>query len=452
MRKFSVLGVFLVTLMFLLPPKSNAEGTEGTVGAAGTDEVSAPAPAEVSVPAPTNVEVNAPVTRTAEERLAEFDEVNNNGWLKEVSLYRAMQADFGWRIRGELLTQQNEGNGKKRDDAQVGKVQVIPYIVVRNLTPRLDFRVHATLNFEGTLNHQLDKQNPNKKKDDSANDHGIVLRPDKDFLEAVRAALEINLGSMGETAAVIVIEAGKGKILVGDMPNANFFDYSALEVFNIDQTGFVSVGVDAGQKAFLRFEIFNLEESEKGNFGKSFNLAGEWVFSADANGEPVLRTYVAGTHNEPDFNNKNAVVALSTDQNQYTVGAEAKALPYVGNVNAQYIYRQNNDSKTRDDQGFAITLDRGLDELLVGMLGMLSYEYLDTRDALLGKHQVRLGGRYYPQMFVPAPPDDTDPADVQPQRAWYLQAEWGHGSNGSSPIGSSSDERDMGKVGLGLNW
>ncbi len=479
MRKLSILGVMLGVSLLVLPPKGmgeqldqygvpeinkseatldetsaedflNNEANLTTEEATATEEVAEEA--DEVVPAPAAVEVGgAAATRTVEERLADFDEVNNDGWLKEVSLYRAPEFQYGWRLRGELLSQQNEGKSKKRDEAQVGKVQVIPYLIVRNLTPRLDFRVHATLNFEGTLNKQLDKQDSDKKED-SANDHGIVLRPDKDLIEAVRAALEINLGSMGETPAVIVIEAGKGKILVGDMPNANFFDYSALEVFNIDQTGFISVGVDAGDKLFLRFEVFNLEDSEKGNFGKSLNLAGEWVFEANADGEATRRLYVAGTHNEPDFANSNAVTTLSVDQNQYTVGAEAKAVPFVGNVNAQYVYRDNQNGKVRDDQGFALTLDRDLNELVVGLLGMLSYEYLDTRDTLLGKHQVRLGSRYYPQWFVPAPTDDTDQEDLQPQRAWYLQAEWGHGSNGNKPIGSTSDERDMGKLGLGLNW
>src|SRR3989344_2443032 len=409
MRKFGVYGFLFALMCTFALPQGYAEGVdkygvptierEAAALERATSTLENGAEADEAVPAPTNVEVGgAEATRTVEERLADFDEV------------------------------------------QVGKVQVIPYLLVKNFTPRFDFRIHATLNFEGTLNRRLDEQD-SEKKEDSANSHGIVLRPDKDLIEAVRAALEWNLGSMGETQAVIVIEAGKGRIMVGDMPNANFFDYSALEVFNIDQTGFISVGVDAGQKAFLRFEIFNLDESEKGNFGKSFNLAGEWVFSADADGEPTLRAYVAGTHNEPDFDNKNAVVALSTDQNQYTVGGEVRNVPYLGNVNEQYVYRDNDNGAARDDQGFSVTLDRGLDELLVGMLGMLSYEYLDTRDSLLGKHQVRLGGRYYPQWLVPEPAEDADEEDLEPQRTWYLQGEWGHGSNGNSPIGSSRDRK-----------
>ena len=462
MRKFGVYGFLFALMCTFALPQGYAEGVdkygvptierEAAALERATSTLENGAEADEAIPAPTNVEVGgAEATRTVEERLADFDEVNDSKWDREVALYRKPEFLPRWRIRGELLTQQDEGEGKNRDEVQVGKVQVIPYLLVKNFTPRFDFRIHATLNFEGTLNRRLDEQD-SEKKEDRANNHGIVLRPDKDLIEAVRAALEWNLGSMGETQAVIVIEAGKGRIMVGDMPNANFFDYSALEVFNIDQTGFISVGVDAGQKAFLRFEIFNLDESEKGNFGKSFNLAGEWVFSADADGEPTLRAYVAGTHNEPDFDNKNAVVALSTDQNQYTVGGEVRNVPYLGNVNAQYVYRDNDNGAARDDQGFSVTLDRGLDELLVGMLGMLSYEYLDTRDSLLGKHQVRLGGRYYPQWLVPEPAEDADEEDLEPQRTWYIQGEYGHGSNGNSPIGSSSDERDMGKVGVGLNW
>ncbi len=442
------LGILVMGVLLTLPVLiSYAEGVEETlppavplVSGSGTS-VNSPLTATTTVneavlsesdalDATTDAELPEPVKKELAELRAVTERLKD-----EEKLYGTVKSTWGVNVRGELKSRQQEGTSEPRDNIEVSKLQLIPYFIVQNLTPHFNLRVHATLNFEGRLNDRIDNRDPDKPKD-AATNNGVILRPDKDFLEAAVLALYWNIKLPRDRKAVLVVEAGKGKIHVGDFNNSKFLDYSALEAFNVDQTGYVGVQFAVDDRLNVILEVFNLYEEGAKQLGKSFNLCAEGVLVRDAT--KVVKVHVAGTHNEPDFDNPNDLVLLSADQNQYSVGGSVTLLN-IGTATLQWIYRDNENAQLRDDQGFSVTFDRELKEYLAGLFGMVKYEYLDvleSRNPLLGKHQLSLGTRYY----------------LDANRVWSVASEVFQTSNGNDPIDFSGDEKTGAKVGFSLGF
>ncbi|MBI2027365.1 MAG: hypothetical protein HYS98_06155 [Deltaproteobacteria bacterium] len=368
--------------------------------------------------------------------------------------------------RAEIRTNQGaqgtaDNHEPNRDNVEVRKVQLIPYFRVKNITPRLDFKVHAVLNFESRINDRIERRDGEKETDST--DNGLWLRPSKELLEAIVASLEADVNILEGRKTVIVFEAGKGKLHVGDMPNTGFFDYSALEAFNYDQTGFLGLALKVDDRFNVIFEVFNLQDQEGGAFFKSFNFFTEaWVVKDE---KKTLRAYASATHAEQDFKNRNEVVDLVEDQDQYSVGAEL-SIKEIGRVNAQYVYRDNEDS--RDDQGFGITYDKAfesfLKRILPGFFPMAKYEYLDSSNNPDNKHLVALGANYDVNELwnkIDEKDEDNSLDDDPKKEPTYLGLEnwkwsWGfevyHASR-KAPFSTSRGQEDTGiKTGLKINW
>lgn len=418
MKKF--LGFIVASFLLVLPVISFADETEvaipETSAVATQDEFNEEVLSEEELTLPPEVLKKVRDLERTKKRLEQ-----------EEKLYGTPQIEWGWGARGEVLSKQDEGDESKRDNLQFSKLQLVPWLRVYNVTPRVNFTIKSSLNFEGRVNDRVDNRDSDKPKDDAV-DNGLTLRPSKELLEALVAALELNT-QVNDSQVVLLIEAGKGKIHVGEFPNSKFLDYSALEAFKIDQTGFVGLGMSVDERMELNVEFFNLAEEEQGDLGKSFNLYGAAKLIEDS--VKKIRAYASATHNEPSYDNPNDLVFLNSDQNQYSFGMEVKVVN-LGSVNLQYIFREND--QTRDDQGFTITYDRGLEILVAGLTGLLKYEYLDTRDPLLGKHQMSVGTKY----------------DIWENFSWVTEVF--QTSNGSNPIGSTSKEQTGALTGLQLNW
>ena len=370
--------------------------------------------------------------------------------------------------RAEIKTSQgaqgtDDNHEADRNNIEVSKVQLIPYFRVQNLVPRLDFHVRAVLNFEGRINDRIN--NRDSDKDTDSVDNGLWLRPSKELLESVVASLIADLDIVDGRSTVIVFEAGKGKIHVGDISNASFFDLSALEAFNYDQTGFLGLSLQVENRLNVVFEVFNLQDQAGGNFFKSFNFFAEgWIIQDE---DKTLRAYASATHAEQDFKNRSEAVDLEEDQDQYTVGVELD-IKQIGRISGQYVYRDNKD--TRDDHGFSVTYDKAFESFikkyistLAGLSPMAKYEYLDTRNNADNKHLVAVGANYELNNLWEKKKPAEEILDVEKEEdsSSYLGLEnwkwkWGvqvsHASQ-KAPFSSSTGNEDTRlETGLKINW